>query len=418
LAEGILPSGVLIGYGSVPYHGRLSGLTLQDATVPAGTTIDAGVVLGNGPQLPASLQFAGAVVNDGTFIIGGGVQSTLPSGTTLTNNGTIDVYKSAQLNVGAAGITVTNDGLIRVLSPGGHLLYPVVLMPAIGGTGTISVSVNTGLELGNAVGRGQTLQFVGGGNANASVQIDQPSLSAARIGGFVPGDTLTLANTASTSVGYVATGAGSGTLQIYDGGSAPVAALQFSGVYAASNFSLSESGSSLVITTNVTNASTGSTAALTSSGIYRFFDTSDGTHFYAASVTERDSVLVDRPDLVEESNGFGAETVASGATESVYRFFDTVHGTHFYTASAAERDQVIATRSDLTYEPFVTFLEHATPQAGDVAVYRMFSTADGTHFYTGSGAELSALTTPGGTGYRVDLVLEGVSFYAPAGNYT
>ena len=83
----------------------------------------------------------------------------------------------------------------------------------ISGTGTISASQNSRLELGGAVGSGQTLQFVGGVNANASVQIDQPALSMAMIGGFVTGNMLTLANTVATSVNYVVGGAGAGTLQ-------------------------------------------------------------------------------------------------------------------------------------------------------------------------------------------------------------
>lgn len=421
VAQGTLPSGVSIGLATFAANGRFARLTLQDATVPVGTTINEITDLRYASLSgPSSLSFAGTVVNEGTLIFGGDVQSVaLPSGTTLTNDGTIDVNGSSpQFSVGGANVTFVNDGLIRVVNPSDQSGQLAVLGPAIGGTGTLSVSVYSGLELGGAVGSGQTLPFVGGVGADASVQIDQPSLFAGTIGGFVSGDMLTLAITAATSVSYVASGVGLGTLQIYDGASTPVASLQFSGVYAASSFSLSESGSSLVITTNVTNASTGSTAVPTSSGVYRFFDTSDGTHFYTASVAERDSVLVGRPDLLEESNEFGAVTTASGSTESVYRFFDTVHGTHFFTASAAERDQVIATRSDLTYEPSATFLEDANPQTGDVAVYRLFSTVDGTHLYTGSAAELAALTTPGGAGYRAALVSEGVSFYAPGGSYT
>ncbi len=419
LAQGMLPSGVLIDVVTYPNIGLVGTLTLKDATVPAGTEID------EYPQTrmyiytyDSSLQFEGAVINDGTLLFFGGRQPVIyQGGATLANNGTIFFSGSSpEFRSGAATVPIVNDGAIRVINP--YNDQQVGLLEQVTGVaGTITVSTHAGLELGQAVASGQTLEFVGGVNAGASVQIDQPSGFAATIGGFVTGNTLTLANTAFTSTNFVATGAGSGVLQIYDGGSAPVASLPFVGLYTARDFSVSASGSSVTITTDVTNTATGSTAIPTSSGVYRFFDTSNGTHFYTASLVERDNVLLKRPDLVEEGNGFGASLAASSTTESVYRFFDTVHGTHFFTASAAERDQVIATRTDLTYEPSATFLEDATSQAGDVAVYRLFSKVDGTHFYTASAAELSALTTPGGAGYRPDFVSEGVSFYAAVGRY-
>ena len=38
------------------------------------------------------------------------------------------------------------------------------------------------------------------------------------------------------------------------------------------------------------------------------------------------------------------------ATVGVYRFFDTLDGTHFFTANSSERDQLLATRPDLAFE--------------------------------------------------------------------
>ena len=420
LAEGLLPSGALIELGIQAANARVSSLTLKNAIVPSGTTIVESTA-GNAysSSLPSSLQFAGAVDNQGNLIFIGGVQPVvLPSGTTLTNNGTMNVFGSSpQFGAAAADVAFVNNRLIRIVNPGNQNGQLATLGTAIGGTGTISVSLDAGLEFGGAVGGGQTLRFVGETNAASSVQIDQPSGFSATIGGFVTGDTLTLKNTVATSMTYVASGVASGTLQVRDGTGMPVASLQFAGVYTVANFRSSQSGSSLTITTDVTDSATGSTAFPRSSPVYRFFDTTDGTQFYTPSVAERDSVLVSRPDLVQEVNTFGAVTTASSATLPVYRFFDTVHGNHFFTGSATERDQLIATRSDLVYEPAATSLADATLQPGDVAVYRLFSKINGTHLYTGSAAESSALTTPGATGYRADLVPEGVSFFAPSGNY-
>ena len=145
-------------------------------------------------------------------------------------------------------------------------------------------------------------------------------------------------------------------------------------------------------------------------GVYRFFDSGNGTHFLTSSNSERDAVLQGRPDLVYEGVGLQALDGAGNdpAVESVYRFFDTAHGTHFFTASLAERDAVIAGRADLTYEPDSTFFEHASQQPGDTPVYRFFDTQFGTHFYTSDAGERSAILAT-----RADLVDEGIGFYAP-----
>ena len=92
---------------------------------------------------------------------------------------------------------------------------------------------------------------------------------------------------------------------------------------------------------------------------------------------------------------------------AIYRFFDTSDGSHFLTASATERDALISTRSDLVYEASSTLYEHATAQSGDVAVYRFFDQASGAHFFTGSAAEHATLLTT-----RPDMASEGIAFYA------
>lgn len=145
----------------------------------------------------------------------------------------------------------------------------------------------------------------------------------------------------------------------------------------------------------------------------------DGTHFFTASSSERDTILATRSDMTEETNGFGAVSSSTPGAEAVYRFFDTVHGTHFFASSAAERDTVQASRPDLTYEPSAIFYELPSNSGGnDVAVYRLFDTKLGTHFYTGDANEYAGITTPGSASYRADLQPEGISFYAPSGSYT
>lgn len=145
-------------------------------------------------------------------------------------------------------------------------------------------------------------------------------------------------------------------------------------------------------------------------GVYRFFDTANGTHFYSTSEVERNALILTRTDLTYE--GLGLQSVGSPSTDpaatAIYRFFDMTSGTHFYSASTAERDVITATRPDLKLEG-TAFYEHATAQTGDTPVYRFFDLADGTHFYTSSAAERASIISS-----RADLREEGIGFYAPA----
>ena len=144
-------------------------------------------------------------------------------------------------------------------------------------------------------------------------------------------------------------------------------------------------------------------------GVARFFETTNGTHFFTADPGEVKQILNTRPDLVEESSGLTAVDPSSNDPNAipVYRFFDSVYGTQFFTSSPTERDAVTSSRPDLKPEG-TAFIEHATQQTGDQAVYRYFDTRFGTHFYVSNpGENTSILAT------RPDLKPEGISFYAP-----
>ncbi|MGI4793486.1 MAG: hypothetical protein ACRYG8_05245 [Janthinobacterium lividum] len=145
--------------------------------------------------------------------------------------------------------------------------------------------------------------------------------------------------------------------------------------------------------------------------IHRFFNTSDGTHFFTASAAEAATTVATRPDLVSEGIGLKGynQAGASSSSEAVFRFFDRVDGTHFYTASAHERDALVTTRSsEMAYEG-IAFYEDEAPQAGDTAVFRFFDTVHGTHLFTQNASEKASILAT-----RPDLVSEGIAFYAPS----
>lgn len=85
--------------------------------------------------------------------------------------------------------------------------------------------------------------------------------------------------------------------------------------------------------------------------VFRFFDTVHGTHFFTADAAEKNTLLASRPDLVFEPSSTIFEHASQQAGDlPVYRFFDASNGTHFFTASAAERASILITRPDMAAE--------------------------------------------------------------------
>ncbi len=149
-------------------------------------------------------------------------------------------------------------------------------------------------------------------------------------------------------------------------------------------------------------------AAPTVTSVFRFFDTVQGTQLLTASTAERDTIVASRPDLTYEGIALGGAMVSSDPDAvPVFRFFDTTNGTHFFTSSQAEADTLATTRPDLVPEA-TSFFEHAIAQPGDTPVYRFFEQTNGTHFYTSSDTERASILST-----RPDLLFEGVAFYAP-----
>jgi len=77
--------------------------------------------------------------------------------------------------------------------------------------------------------------------------------------------------------------------------------------------------------------------------LWRFFNRVTGSHFYTASDAERDMVIATWPTIFTfEGEAYKVSPTAAANTMPVYRFFNVTNGAHFYTASLAERDNVIA----------------------------------------------------------------------------
>ncbi len=91
----------------------------------------------------------------------------------------------------------------------------------------------------------------------------------------------------------------------------------------------------------------------------------------------------------------------------IYRFWSGAYNSHFYTKSKAERDKLIATNPAWKYEGAVYGAFYA-PTAGAVPVYRFWSSAYSGHFYTTSIAERDQVISA----YPDNVWLyEGVAYY-------
>lgn len=141
--------------------------------------------------------------------------------------------------------------------------------------------------------------------------------------------------------------------------------------------------------------------------IYRFFNTQNGTHFYTASLSERDSVATTLFNYRYEGAAFQSADDSAPDAIDVFRFYNTATGTHFYTANAAERDLLIRSGSTYQFEG-EAYEAYSQDGAGREALHRFYNTQTGTHFYTANESErdLVAATLPQyryeGIGYYVD----------------
>ena len=444
--------------GGVNRVGGMGTLTIQNGgTVRSGTptTNSAGIAIGSGMTgdtgtvtvtgVGSLLDANGYRLSVGTANNGAG-STTGGAGTLTISNGAHAVSGATYSDTEAAlsvGAFSGGTGVISISGSGSQLIASGLAViggtntgsgVVAGGTGTVSVTGGGLLQTG-----AETIQ------AGSRLTVDQSStLSTPSIninGGTAALATLTTATSISFgSGGTLAVQAVSGSNTINNFGFGDV--IDFTGTTAVtvSGTTVTGGGGSITVAAAPANSSYqlisdgngGTDVALTpqTTGVYRFFEQSNGTHFYTSSQAEaaglkNPSSPSYRQDLTPETNGFGAlAQVSSDPNEvQVFRFFDAAHGTEFLTASSTEASGLMTPgsatyRPDLAFEPNSSFYEDGTQQAGDVAVYRFFDKNLGTHFYTGNQSEYNSITTVGTPTFRTDLTYEGIGFYAPAGTYS
>ena len=271
------------------------------------------------------------------------------------------------------------------------------------GSGVISLVGSASVEIGASVAASETIWLGTGAN---SLHLARPDTFAGQIAGFSSGDQLVFDGVTVTNALASHTSELSSAVITLFNGTSVVGTIRFSAPEADMVFQLGTDASgnasiALALAANIDPASV---------NVFRFFDSAHGTQLLTEDPAERDAIIGGRPDLRYEGVGLHALDPAQPDANATagYRFFDVSSGTHFLTASDAERDALLGSRPDLVFEPGSTLFEHATPQAGDAAVYRFFDIQSGAHFFTADAGERASILST-----RPDMTFEGVAFYAP-----
>lgn len=126
--------------------------------------------------------------------------------------------------------------------------------------------------------------------------------------------------------------------------------------------------------------------------VYRFWSDSQKSHFYTASLAERDAILrtYSVTDWRYEGAAYSAFGVQQASTTPLYRFWSNLYRGHFYTTSLTERDVVVANYTDdeWLYEGIAFYVYPTSPVVSDSdAVARFWSQQNRHHFYTSDAAE-------------------------------
>ena len=131
--------------------------------------------------------------------------------------------------------------------------------------------------------------------------------------------------------------------------------------------------------------------------VYRFWSPKSSSHFYTASLAERDSIIASYPTSTWTYEGiaFSAFTTQQAGTVPLYRFWSPLLSGHFYTASVDEKNSIIANYPSSTWslEGIAFYVYPSTTTVpGTIAVSRFWSPTYQQHFYTASADEKRSIT--------------------------
>jgi hypothetical protein len=128
--------------------------------------------------------------------------------------------------------------------------------------------------------------------------------------------------------------------------------------------------------------------------VYRFYNTTNGDHFYTRSETEKNKLVTNRNSGYQYENiAFYTNPIQIGDTVPVYRFYNLVNGDHFYTINEAEKNKLITTLGTIYQYENIAFYANPIQIEDTVPVYRFYNITSGDHFYTANEAEAQKLNS-------------------------
>ena len=148
---------------------------------------------------------------------------------------------------------------------------------------------------------------------------------------------------------------------------------------------------------------------ISSTPVYRFYNQNAGIYFYTASLTERNAIIANYPQFLEEGTAFFAANSQEPNTAPVYRFYNRGNGGHFYTISPTERDRMIADLSQYYDYEGPVWYANPNPAANLTPLFRIYNSQNGTHFYTISTVERDDVKA--NFAFMID---EGIAYYVGA----
>ncbi|MEI8081233.1 MAG: hypothetical protein WCI74_05250 [Actinomycetes bacterium] len=138
--------------------------------------------------------------------------------------------------------------------------------------------------------------------------------------------------------------------------------------------------------------------------VYRFYQKKNGSHFYTSDPAERDNVIAKYGAVYKfEGEAYSVNRANPANNAPLFRFYNKKNGSHFYTASVSERDRVLATLSaTYTYDGPAYDVCLSAPPVSDKTVHRFYNKKNGSHFYTADPAEKALVETNLSATYAYD----------------
>jgi hypothetical protein len=124
--------------------------------------------------------------------------------------------------------------------------------------------------------------------------------------------------------------------------------------------------------------------------VFRFWSPRfNNAHFFTTSYTEAANIERNDPNWISEGTAFrglAANGESCDLGQPVYRFYSAAFQSHFYTQSAAEKAHIVANDRSWRYEG-VAYCAYTEALPGTVPLYRFWSPGFGKHFFTANQAE-------------------------------